>query len=113
MTVVWKEPKRRRQGERMRMMDRKRHLLETAIPLAEKHGFEHVSRGMVALEAGVAPSLLSSYWTAPDFQTALMEEAIARENLVLVAQGLTARHPAALAAPITLRWMAVKHLIEE
>ena len=96
---------------RLPAVDRKQQLIDAALPLAERYGFDSVSRTMVAAAARVSESLLSRYWTAPDFQAALLEAAIQRENLTVLAQGLAARHPVAQAAPLELRQAAAASLI--
>ena len=78
-------------------------LLDAGLRLAEIHGFDRVTRDMVGREAGVSSTLLSQYWSAPDFHAALMRTAVARRHLIVVGQGLAARHPAALAAPYDVR----------
>jgi len=97
--------------ERLPGRERKRRLLDAAMPLAEQHGFQTVSRAMVAAAAGVSEALLSRYWSAPDFRTAMMERAVATANLTVLAQGLIARHPVAMAAPLGLRHAAAAAII--
>lgn len=97
--------------DRLPAPERKRLLLDAAMPLAEKYGFESVSRSMVADAAGVSESLLSRYWTAVEFHAALMERAIVAENLTVLAQGLALRHQTALDAPLELRQAAASTLV--
>ncbi len=83
-------------------------MLLAAIPLAERYGYDSVSRDMVARAAGVSSSLLSRYWTAPDFHDALIRKAIEKESYVVLAQALAFKHPAALAAPEDLKQRALE-----
>ena len=90
---------------------RRKQLVTAGLDLAISHGFDRVSRDMVAASVGCSPALLSRYWTAPEFQTALMEAAVLAECLAVVSQGLVTRHPVALAAPLGLRTSAAAALI--
>ena len=87
-------------------------LVQAGLPLAEIHGFDKVTREMVALATNTSPGLLSHYWTAPDYQTALMAHAVETEALPVIAQGLALGHPLALAAPEALRRAAAMFLAE-
>ena len=98
-------------NERLPGRERRRLFLDAAMPLAEKHGFRHVSRDMVAQACSVSPALLSRYYSAVDFRKAIMERAVATENLRVLAEGLVARHPVALAAPLALRKAAVLSVV--
>lgn len=90
---------------------RKRQLLDAAMRLALRHGYQHVTRDMVAAATRTSPGLLSRYWTAPGLRTAMVEEAIASGNLAVLVQALAAQHPAALAAPRRLRRAAAATLV--
>ena len=98
-------------AHRLPAVERKQLLIDAAMPLAEQYGYDSVSRSMVAEAAGISESLVSRYWTAPDFHAALLEAAIVRENLTVLAQGLAARHPVATSAPLELRQAAAATLI--
>lgn len=86
-------------------------MIKAGLTLAAKHGFDRVSRDMVARHIGCSPALLSRYWTAPQFHACLMEFAVMQNNLPVIAQGLAARHPAALAAPLEIRQAAAASLL--
>jgi AcrR family transcriptional regulator len=89
-------------------------ILEAAMPLAERHGYQHVSRAMIAAATGVSETLVSYYWTPADaFHSAILERAASTGNLRVLAQGLIARHPAALAAPRAIRVAAAKAILNE
>ena len=92
--------------------DRKASLLRAAMPLAARHGYQNVTRDMVAAALGTAPSLLSRHWNREDFQRALMQEAVRTANLIVLAQGLALKHPAALAAPLEMRRKAASTLVK-
>lgn len=113
MSERWDTPKTRRApGDWMPASERRALMIEIGLDLAKEHGFERVNRAMVAERGGCSPSLLSYYWTALGFQTALMEAAAADpRHAHVLAQGLTARHPVALAAPIALRRAAALSIV--
>ena len=97
--------------ERLPGRERRERLLDAAMPLAELHTYTGVSRDMVAEAAGVSPSLLSRYYTALEFQTAIMERAVATQNLLVLAQGMVRLHPVAIAAPLELRQAAAAAIL--
>ncbi len=92
-------------------MSRRDDLLNAALRLAETHGYDRVSRRMVADACGCSDALLSHYWTAPGLQAAILGLAVERGNHAVLAQGLSARHPTALAAPEGLRAAAAASLL--
>jgi AcrR family transcriptional regulator len=88
-------------------------LLDAGLRLAAVIGYDRVSRALAADEVGVHQSTVSYYW--PDgiaaYHAGIMERAVAAGDIVVVAQGLVARHPAADAAPVELRRAAAAYLI--
>ena len=109
----WREPRTRRQpiGGALPSDTRRQQLIALALPLAEKHGFEHVTRAMIGEAAGCSASLPSQYWTAYDLRTAILEEAIRTRCLPVIAQGLAARHPVAVNASLPLRQAAARSIL--
>lgn len=93
--------------------DREAQLVALALDLAEAHGFERVTKELLAHAAGCAPSNVSRYWTASSLQSRIMDEAVETRRLRVVAQGLAVRHPAALAAPLRLRRAAALSIVGE
>jgi AcrR family transcriptional regulator len=100
-------------GAHLKRDERRRQLLDAGVPLAEVYGYRKVTREMVADKVGCSPSLLSKYWTAPEWRNALIIEAIARFNLTIIAQGITDRNPLALAAPSELKMAALRFVLGE
>ena len=90
---------------------RRERLLEAALVLAGRHGYENVTRNMIAAESGCSGALISWHWTANELQAAILTRAIEVEQLDVLAQGLALRHPIALAAPETLRLAAAETLV--
>lgn len=82
-------------------------LLDTAVPLAEKYGYQFVESAILAKEAGCSPGLVRQAWGRQDRLDAIMREAIRRGNEVIAAQGIVAADPLALGAPMPLRQRAV------
>jgi len=93
--------------------DRKAAILEAAVNLAELDGYRTLTIRSVARVACVSPALTSHYfYCTDDLLTAVMEEAVRRKVLSVVAEGLAHRHPAAVAAPAALRQAAAQTLAE-
>jgi AcrR family transcriptional regulator len=79
-------------------------LLDVAIELARVHGLANITRDQIAAEARVAAGLVSlRLGTMPAMRRTIMRNAIVRGILPIVAEGLAARDPFAMAAPEDLR----------
>jgi AcrR family transcriptional regulator len=97
---------------RLTPADRQAAILQAAINLAELDGYRTLTIQRVARVASVSPALVSHYyWTRDIMLTAVMEEAVRREVLNVIAEGLAHRHPAAMAAPPELQQAAVATLV--
>ena len=91
--------------------DRKAAILSAAVALAELEGYGVVTLMRVATAANVSYALVSHNWQGADqLRTAVMEEAVRCRVLRVVAEGLAHRHPAAIAAPASLKQAAVATL---
>ena len=86
-------------------------LIDAGLRLAATHGYDRVSRAMLAREAGVSETLLSYYWPAAQWRDELMRAAVRDEVLTVIAQGLVERDPIALAAPLDLRVRAAEGIV--
>lgn len=95
---------------RTSVADRKTQIVAAGLHLAQRHGWERVTRQMVVQRLGLSHALVSRYFTAEAFRDAVMEEAVYREDVRVVGQGLAAEHPIAVAAPRRLRWAALARL---
>jgi AcrR family transcriptional regulator len=94
--------------------DRKAAILEAAVNLAQLDGYRNLTSKSVARVAGVSQPLVMHYfWTTEKLLTAVMEEAVRRRVLSVVAEGLAHRHPAAVSAPVALRQAAAATLVGE
>lgn len=91
--------------------NRNRAVLDAALRLAGQRGYRNITRRQVADEAQVAAgSINNAFGTMDGLRDAVMAAAVERSVAVVVAQGLADKHPAALAAPETLRQLAVASL---
>lgn len=98
----------------MKYMDKKRrrlNLLDVATELALESGFHSVNRVRVGNRAGVAPSLISTYFkNIEGLKTAVMHRAILKGHYTILAQGILDSHPAAISAPSFLKTLALDSL---
>ena len=92
--------------------DRTAALLATALTLAARTGWRALTRDALASAAGVSPALISArLGTMDTLRRSVMRAAVRARVVSVVAEGLLARHPAALRADAALRaecaqWMA-------
>ena len=78
-------------------------ILAAALAVAETVGLYKLTRAEVARVAGVSPGLVSFYFLDIEtLKTRVIEEAIARESLGVVAFALMSKHPAAAGCPAAL-----------
>lgn len=92
--------------------ERVKHILDNALILAESHGYASISRDQIARMCGFPSSSLITYHMGSmvDFRRKLMREAIRRENLRVLAQGLAAHDRHARKAPEELKARALQTL---
>lgn len=82
-------------------------LLDIAIELARVHGLAMITRDMIAAHAGVAAGLVSlRLGTMPTMRRTIMRNAVTREILPIIAEGLAVRDTHAMGAPEELRQRA-------
>ena len=90
---------------------RRASILAAAVQLAEANGFATMKRDQIARAAGVADgSVNHECGSMEGLRDAVMEEAVCRRILPIVAQGLAQGHPAARAAPTKVREAATRAL---
>jgi AcrR family transcriptional regulator len=83
---------------------RKASILEAAVKVAERAGYTHMTRQAVADCAGVSGPLVQHYFgTMAKLRRAVMRKAIRDKVLIVIAQGLVACEPHAMAAPMELK----------
>lgn len=84
--------------------NRTRDILDAALRLAETQGFTSLRRHHIAAEAGrSAAAVNQAFGSMEGLRAAVMRTAIERNMLRIVAQGLAAGDPVAMAAPETLK----------
>jgi len=98
--------------QRLAPETRRGRILEAALKLAEKRGYGAITREEVAEAAGVSVGLVTWYFQGmAGLRKAIISRAVELENAAVVAQGLAARDPLALAADDSLKNAALKTLI--
>lgn len=91
--------------------NRNQAVLDAGVALAEKYGMQAVTRPRVAAESGLSTGTVSNAFGSMDaLRDAVMAAAVDREIIVIVAQGLAERYPAALNAPADLKQRALAKL---
>jgi len=74
---------------------RKEEILLAAVPLAAIHGFNNVTRNMIADALGVAPTTVQYHFgTMPALRKEIVRRAVKSKNLKVMAQAIVAGHPA-------------------
>lgn len=87
-------------------------VLAAAVAEAQERGYARITRRGVATRAGVSLGCVNlSFGDMDGLKTAVLQEAVDRGLLELVAQGLADRHETALNAPQALRKRATATLI--
>lgn len=94
------------------MVDRKREILDAGIRLALREGFRNVTRDGVASEARVSTALVNLYWgTIQNVRDGIVQEAVSKELLPILAQALLDGHPIAVTAPKRVQERAARHIL--
>ncbi len=89
---------------RLAPKDRKRELVDAGILAARRVGFNNLRREDAASVAGCVVGTISLHFnTLGQFKRAIMREAIKREELRIIAEGLAVRDANALKAPEELK----------
>jgi AcrR family transcriptional regulator len=97
--------------KRLLPADRKALLLEAALLTAQAKGYRRMTRDDISQRAGTSPSLVSLYLGAmPALRQSVMREAVKREIVAIVAEGLAERDPRAMKASDALKRKAAAEL---
>ena len=92
--------------------DRADELLNHAIAIAHRDGYQNVTREALASAASCSPSLVSAYFgTMLKLRRAIMSAAIARNDLKIIAQGLAAGDAKARAVTARVKRAALEGLL--
>lgn len=99
--------------EKLTQEQRKKQILETAIFLAEKKGYQNFTRQEIADKIGISPSYVNFYFnTAKIMKEAVLNEAIRTENLRIVAQASLTKDTSWGISP-ELRKKAINYIITQ
>lgn len=96
---------------RMAAVDRKQSILDGAVKLAQRQHYATITRDQLASACDVAGALINHYFgTIEKLRDEIVKEAVRREVLRVVAQGIIAKHPATRRASLDLRRRALASL---
>lgn len=94
---------------KMSSEDRKLQILQHAMKLSEINGFTGFSSLDIAKSVGIGhPLIFHHFGNMANLRGDLMRLAVSTKNMLVIAQGLVARNPIALAAPESLKKQALK-----
>lgn len=98
---------------RMHPNDRKKHILESALAIAERDGFTNVTRNKIAEHANISPTLIHKYYGSMEtLRNSIMVIAIHRAILPVIAQGIAVKNEYALNIPDALKQHALVSLTQ-
>lgn len=87
-------------------------MVTAALVVARKRGYNQMTRDAIAAEAGCSTGQVTTVLgTMPQLRRAIMRAAVVRKDLPVIAQGVVARDPSALAAPLELRQRALAGML--
>ena len=99
---------KRKKHDRLQPEQRKSEILEAALHIAKRDGLNGMTRDAVACHAKCATGGVSRYFnTMTQLKRAVVREAIQREELTIIAEGVALRDPNAMKAPADLRSKAM------
>ncbi len=76
---------------------RKKQILDAAVHVASRDGYQNITRENVAKKAGIAPGLVKQYYgTMHKLKRSVMRACIKREVLPVILQGLVSKDSNAL-----------------
>jgi AcrR family transcriptional regulator len=98
---------------RMKPDERRQQILSAALIIAERDGYNALTRDGIALEAGVATGLVNHvYSTMAKLRNNVMRAAVHRELKPIIAQGLAQGDEIAHQAPEWLKRASLDLLLE-
>lgn len=96
---------------RLQPDDRITDILTAALDLARTEGLNSLTRKRVAQAAAVSPGLVTFRFLSTSLmRDAVMQAAVDRADLRVLADGIALRHDIALAAPVEMRMAAIAAL---
>ena len=97
---------------RMEPAERRKLVLDAALDLAESGNYLTMTRNEVGEAAGISGSHIHHlFGSTGGLRNAVLAEAIERDRLAVVAQGIIAKDPIATTAAIGLRKRALNYLL--
>ena len=98
--------------ERKEPAVRRGDILAAALQLAVESSYNTLTREAIASRADCSHALVSSYFgTMPQMRRAIMGEAIRTRNLIVIAQGLSAKDTRAMGLDDALKREAAESLL--
>ena len=95
-----------------RPKSRKTEILDAALTLARNIGYQAITREALANQARCSEATISLYFgTMPQLRRAIMSAAVARDDLIVIAQGLAVGDAKARAAAVGQRRAAAEGMI--
>lgn len=102
---------RRMTHQRKPPKQRTAELLEAALEVAQAQGFSKMTRQAIAEKVGVTPGLVTHrFSTMQELRRLVMRQAVKREILPIIAEGLALRDAHAMKAPDSLKRKALRTL---
>lgn len=90
---------------------RREQIIDAGLELALESGLHNVERGGICERASVSPALVNHYFgRIEQVREQILERAIERRSLPVIAQALAARHPAVAELPDDLKLEAIATL---
>lgn len=87
---------------------RKESILKVALELAERDGYQKITRQQIAEAAGVSTGVINQrFGTMDSLRNDIMRRAVKTQCLAVIAQGLVSWNPHAMKAPIELKEKAL------
>ena len=100
-------------AERQNPETRRASILEAAITVAKRDGYNRVTRDIVAEEASISSPLVATYFPRMhDLRMAIMLEAISKEIVEIIAEGLIIKDRNALKINEELRQKVMNYLLK-
>ena len=94
-------------AQRLTPTARKAEILDAALVVAARSGYDRMTRDDIAAQAKTSCGLVSHHLgTMPQLRRAVMRAAVTRGVLAVVARGLAVKDPQALKAPDTIKRQA-------
>ena len=88
---------------RLHPQDRRQQILNTAVAVAHAVGYARLSMRTISESIGISRTLIAHYYSMRQIRDHVMQDAINRGDIGMIAQGLGVQDPVARRAPLRLR----------